>query len=440
MKLFKARRLISYLCAAGMLAVSSQVLASAFQLFEQDGASPGNYHAGYAAIAEDASTAFYNPAGIVRFKNQQLVFAGNGIATDFKYNGNVVVDTISSTPVPTVAQGGNFAFIPAMHYVTPLTERLGFGFSVDVPFGLKTNYGYGSYLKYASTQTAVTVVDISPSLGYLVTDKASVGAGLDVQRMYAEFDQVGTSLTPTLDSVSTNKANDTAAGYHAGVLYQFTADTRAGLSYHSKVVHHLSGSSKFEGPLIPFVTASTLPAVSSHMNTNITLPPYTALSFYTKPHPQFGLMATTIYTQWNTFKSLILNNLSGVTDTLDTSTNIQVTVPQYYRNTWMISVGGDYYATDKIIVRCGLGYDQTPVQNRFRNAALPDNNRYVVALGEHYQATKTIGLDVGWMHLFVKQANINPPPLTTGGETVTTNGNVTGGADVFSGQVTWDIA
>ena len=50
-------------------------------------------------------------------------------------------------------------------------ERLGFGFSVDVPFGLKTNYGYTSAVRYASTQTAVTVVDISPSLGYPVTEK-----------------------------------------------------------------------------------------------------------------------------------------------------------------------------------------------------------------------------------------------------------------------------
>lgn len=437
MKFFKARRLISFLCAAGILTVSSQVMAGAFQLFEQDGASPGNDHAGYAAIAEDASTAFYNPAGIVRFKNQQLVFAGNAVATDFKYNGTVAVNTLGNTPQPTVAQGGGFAFLPAMHYVAPLTERLGFGFSVDVPFGLRTNYGYTSLVKYASTQSSVTVVDISPSFAYLVTDKGSIGAGLDIQKMYAEFDSVGVIDVGFPDeATSTNKASDTAAGYHLGALYQFSKDTRLGLSYHSKVVHHLSGSSLFSGQLATDLNGV---AFSSHANTNVTLPPYTALSFYKRVHPEFAFMASAIYTQWNVMQSLVLNNLSGVLGTAPNQT-IQVTIPEFYRNTWNLSVGGNYYPTDQIIIRSGIGYDQTPTTGAFRTVALPDNNRYVIALGGHYQATKTIGLDLNWMHLFVGQTRVNPPPQVTGDQVTTVNGTAKGGADVLGGQITWDLA
>ena len=71
---------------------------------------------------------------------------------------------------------------------------------------------------------------------------------------------------------------------------------------------------------------------------------------------------------------------------------------------------------------------------------MPDNDRYVVAFGGHYQATKAVGFDLGWMHIFVNKAHISPPKQITGSESATTNGSVTAGADVYSGQVTWDIA
>ena len=68
MNRFKTRKLVSALSLTGLFFLSSHAMASAFQLWEQDAASVGNYHAGYAAAAYDASTAFYNPAGFSPFK------------------------------------------------------------------------------------------------------------------------------------------------------------------------------------------------------------------------------------------------------------------------------------------------------------------------------------------------------------------------------------
>jgi long-chain fatty acid transport protein len=470
MKHFVMRRFVTVLCASGIFGISSQAMASAFQLWEQDGASVGNYHAGYAAEANDASTAWYNPAGITRFQNQQIVFGGSAIMSDFKYKGNVSVTENSLFLIPTppftrispttytfnnvTAQGGEFSIVPALHYVTPLTERLGFGFSVDVPFGLKTNYGKSTPLRYAATMTSITVIDISPSLGFKVTDKASIGAGFDIQRAYAEFDSVAglinpspfaaKTIDPASDTISTNKANDTGYGYHLGALYEFTPNTRAGISYHSQVVHHFTGNSRFEGKIAALVNNHVSPLISGNAYTNVKLPAYTALSIFHKLNPNWALLGSAIYTQWSSFNTLNLNGVAGAVNNPNTiiasSTDIQVTIPEHYRNTWNISLGANYYPTDTIIVRGGVGYDQSPIQDAYRNVQLPDNDRYVVAVGGHFQATKTVGLDLGWVHVFIRDANVNPPALVTGAESVSTNGSVSGGADVFSGQVTWDIA
>lgn len=438
MNRFILRRLNALLITTGMVFASSQVFASAFQIFEQDGASIGSYHAGYAAEANDASTAFYNPAGLTRFKNQQIVISGDSVLTDIKFKGNVTVSTIDAgfTPLPVTAQGGNYAFVPGMYYAAPVTDRIAFGFGVDVPFGSKVNYGYSTNLRYVSTQTSVTVIDISPVIALKITDKASLGFGPDIQPMKAEFNSVGTISDDKLDTDGINSADDTAYGFHIGGLYEFTPETRAGLSYHSQVVHHLTGTSSFSGPLADFYG---VPIESDRSKVNLTLPAYTAFSFYHRVHPQWALMSSVIYTQWNVLKNLVLQDIAAIGIGGDPSNSIVTTIPQYFRNTWNFSLGANYYSTENVMLRGGVGYDQTPVRNEYRNVELPDNDHYVVALGGHYQATKALGLDAGWSHVFMQKAHVIPPPQVTGAETTTTNGSVTGGADVYALQVTWDF-
>lgn len=422
---------------SGLLVASVQAMASAFQIWEQDGASIANYHAGYAAEADDASIAFYNPAGIPRIKNQQLIFGADGVVTDIQYKGTVAVNTATNpNPQQVTAEGGLFTPIPFLQYVAPITDRLGFGLSIVVPFGAQINYRRTTFLEYASTYNSIKVVDITPTLGWQVTDQASIGAGPDLQKMSVEFDQTAILGDSSTDTSSTNRADDTAWGYHLGGLYQFNEYSRVGLSYHSQVVHHLSRRSSFSGPLADVINDNQ--PLISRATANITLPPYTAFSLFHRFNPTVSLMGSVIYTQWSIVKNLVMKNLAGI-DTGNPSTDIQVVVPQNFSNTWNFSLGGNYYASEAIILKGGLGYDETPVQNQYRNVQLPDNNHYVVALGGHYQASKAIGLDIGWNHVFMHKAHVSPPTQITGDQQTITNGSVTGGADIYAAQITWDM-
>jgi long-chain fatty acid transport protein len=154
-------------------------------------------------------------------------------------------------------------------------------------------------------------------------------------------------------------------------------------------------------------------------------------------------MGTLTFTQWNTFQILSLNQLAGIVEDeplIAGTTDMSVDIPEHYRNSWNLSLGANYYPTECITVRMGGGYDQSPVRKGYRNVQLPDNDRYVLALGGHYQATKTIGFDASYSHIFMAgSVNVNPPPQAIGAEIVTTNGRVKGHADVLSAQVVWDI-
>jgi len=408
--------------------VNNVAYAGGFQLWEQNVTSVENFHAGRAVLANDASIAYDNPAGITKIKNQQLVLGGMTIMTDIHFDGQVATCTTiggnvsCGTPTIGTDQGGSFSFIPDFHYVAPLSSNLGFGLSVVAPYGSDLEWGQSSFINSIVTRARLQVVDIAPSLGFNVTNKLSLGVGLDIEKMSAELN----SILSTLPSIV--KGYDTAYGYHAGALYDFSEKTRVGLAYHSQVIHHLKGTSLYNG-------------IASRENTNMYLPPDTTLSLYHSINSKWAVMGTIVYTQWNIVHGLVVNNSSGLMQ-LNNGTPISIDFPQNFRNSWTYSLGADYTVSESLILRGGVGYDQSPTRNAYRVLQLPDSDRYDLAIGGHYQVNKALGVDLGWTRVFLRDAAINPPlhpelfPLSL---QPTVQGKVFSSADVFGAQVTWNF-
>ena len=466
----KKRTAIKYLLSASVAGVLSGVClnanASAFQLFEYNGVNAGNFGAGAAASAIDASTAYSNPAGMVLIPDQQLVLSENAIITDIKFQGSETWSTNNNqVPLPLVpsnfsstqtgtAQAGVTKFVPAFHYVTPLSDKWAFGLSLTSPYGLVTDYGNDSIVGYSGTETDLKTIDIAPSLAFKATDKFSVGAGLDIEHLDAILDgMVGAPYNAAalgydnnaLNTQSVNEGDGWGYGWHAGLLYQLTPETRLGLAYHSQVHFLLKGTSKLEGPLANQGNINAPGVINNNdLKTNVTLPPSTELSIHQVLNQQWSVDGSVIYTQWNYFNNVLhVQNVQGVTQASAVSplqpATFTVNMPNYFRNTWRFAVGANYKPTQKWILRAGAGYDQSPVKEDYRGVRLPDANRYALAVGAHYQALKTLGVDVGWTHLFIQNARINLNAVS-GTQVANTNGTYSNHGDIIGAQLTWDIA
>ena len=313
---------------------SGNAAAGGFQLFEQNAVNMGDFGAGGAAIAEDASTAYYNPAGLTRICRQQLVISTDAVITDTKFSGvniwrgnnnPLAPPPFSFTQIGNNVQGGATNFIPALHYAAPITDRFAFGFSVAAPFGLQTNYPQTSVLRYSATNTELKVIDLSPSLAFQVFKPFSIGAGVDIARIGATLNSVaGLPINPAaptaFDTLSKNDASAWGYGWHAGALYQFNACTRVGVAYHSELrFKDLRGSSKLVGPLVNlrnFLTTGVLSSgvvQNNSVRSSVTLPPWTNLSIYHDINPKWSVDGSIVYTQWNRFnKTLILQNIQSI--------------------------------------------------------------------------------------------------------------------------------
>jgi long-chain fatty acid transport protein len=443
----------------------SSAYAGGFSLYTEGSASAiGNYAAGIAAEAVDASTGWYNPAGLVRVKQQEGILSGVGVLPSTKLTGTSTYETETFSPyVQTFSnlQGAEDAFVPALHYVYPLGEKAAFGLSVVSPFGLSTNWGTTSPVRYAATYTQLLTADLSPELAGKLTDNFSVGLGLDLQWARVKFDGVlgspatlqelesfGAPVTPqTLDSTSNNQGYSFGIGFHAGVLATFHEDhTRIGLNYQSKVSHSFGGTSTLTGRLADPEFELEGPGAIYRSNilrsNNISLPDIVTLSGYQDLNKKWALLGSVVYTGWGSFQSIQLNNVAAVLpqeDNLPPRQGLVDTVAvEDYRNTWRFALGANYHVNEQWMMRIGGGYDETPTVLAQRDIRLPDANRWALSIGTHYQLRHNVGLDAGYTYLFaLNNANIDKTQAV--GSTSTYNVNAQGKvhAQLVGLQVVW---
>ena len=442
-----SRILVSLGLASVLLGASSLTLASGFQLWEQNGAGTGDYHAGAAADADDASTAFYNPAGLTRLKGPQVVAGSAFVNLITTFKGNMVFTSAPFDPHTFSnirASGGVLKAVPFGYFAMPINQKLAVGFGILAPFGLETDYSRKTPLRLAATKTQLQVIDFTPNIAYQFTHAFSLGAGLDFAYVKGTFDQMatvafGSSYDSSNDTQSDNSGTGYGYGYHLGALYQFTPRTRVGVAYHSQIFVSMKGTSTFTGNLANGNAGEPNGVQKSkHLKTSVALPPYLVLSGIYSFNSHWAALSSLTYTWWSSFSKLRLRNVAAQDSDGNASNSLIINVLEKYRNTWNLAVGAHYSPTDKLTLKMGGGYDVTPTNGKYRNVQLPGQTHYALAAGIHYQLLKKLGVDVGYAHFFVRDANIHNTQ-TVGGETIVPNGVSRTSLNIYALQLTWDV-
>lgn len=463
------RTLISTAIVA--LITTHSLHAGSFSLYTEGTASAeSNYAAGIAAEAADASTGWYNPAGLALIHSQQMVVGGAGVFPVSKISGT---STFSTPPLPNYVQsfsdfnGAKSAFVPSFHYALPLGENTTFGLSVVSPFGLSTNWDWKSPVRYAATYSELITTTVSPEIGAKLNEHFALGAGIDFQYARVKFNQVlgspayMTALSPllpgdpgprTLDSTSYNKGQSTAVGFHAGAMFMFNDNhSRVGVNYLSTVNHKFHGHSQLHGKLAspginifnPVSLVAANPHAKFRTNTltsnNIEFPDILTISGYQDVNDRLALLGSVVFTGWSVLESINLNNVAAFVPGVGQA-NVNSVSTTAYRDTWRVAAGANYKVNSDWMLRVGGGYDQTPTNNANRDIRIADTNRWALSAGTRYQARPDIGVELGYTHLFsVSDEPINKTQLAGSGSTYNIHASATGSADLVGLQVVWLI-
>ena len=166
---------------AGAVAGPRTVLAQGYGVYEHGTCAMGRAGTGVASPCADGSTIFFNPAGLARMTQQQ-VSAG---ITLIKPSGGFENEI---TGVKTDMKEKVYP-VPHLFYQRRLNDRFAAGFGVFAPYGLGTEWPETFEGRFLGYKSVVQAIYLQPTLAVKLTDRISVGGGIDVTHLHVELRQ-----------------------------------------------------------------------------------------------------------------------------------------------------------------------------------------------------------------------------------------------------------
>ena len=399
-------RLIPALLA---VAFSGAANASGFALWEQNASGLGNAFAGSAAVAENASTIYFNPAGMTKLQAREFSLGANIITTSFKFqDGGSRVGAFQLAG--NGGDGGGTSFVPNAYLSWQVAPDWYVGLGIGAPYGNVVEYSAPWQGSGHSNSFEIKTYNINPSVAWRANEWLSLGAGVSWQRMTANYKAaVGIGgLTPAQTAAiaaSTKEfdADDDSWNWNIGALFTVAPQTRIGVSYRSTTKYTLDGSISVTGP-----SAAINLAGSSGAKTEVKLPDLFILSIAQGIGDQWEILGDVSWMGWGSIQELdIIRTSPSLTSPAGSTAQILETK---FKDTWRFALGANYKMSQDIKFRAGIAYDNSPVPNaEYRITSLPDNDRTWLTAGVQWKPTPTSALDVGAAYIWVKDAPINNP-------------------------------
>jgi long-chain fatty acid transport protein len=370
--------------------------AAGFFIQEQSVSGLGAAFAGETAAARDASTIFFNPAGLTQLKQREIQFGTHFLLPDSELTNTGSTATIAGVPSAISGETTNNPYklspVPNFYAAMPvMNNELWIGYGLSAPFGLGNNYDQTVFSRYDSTKTHLKAINHSLVAAYKANDIISIGGGIDIQQANAKLNRnvLITSVGPVLvDAETSVKGDDISLGWNAGILIKPRDDLNIGLHYRSAIDHTLEGDVRTGTP-------STVTSVAGTADLN--LPDIASLGVAWDVTPQWKLLAGTTWFGWSNFEEIRVKR-AGQPDDVTT---------QGYKNTVAFNVGGEYKYSDDWTFRAGMQYDPTPTVDEFRSSRTPDGDRTWISVGGTHQLNKNLSLDLAATQIFIADETIN---------------------------------
>ena len=373
------------------LAIATNASAAGYQLQEYSITGLGRAFAGAGIMGDDYSAIAFNPAGMSLIKQSGL--QAGAIATDIR-------GTVRGTsqprgyPVPKTGKTSSriFRVMPNFFGQYKASDKLDLGLGLYVPFGLANDYKNGWFGTEHGQYSGITVVNLTPSVSYKLSDFLSVGAGINLQYAAAHLTGgiIGGGYTDMHD------ADDMGVGYNVGLVFTPFKTTRFGVSYRSKVAHKLQGKNKGNSGL----TGYTFLDGEHGVTAKITTPETVIFSAAQNIGDKWTISGIARWTRWSRFDRLnIYQDNYPIPGQPLSSTN------EHWKNTWLFGAGADYKAYKNLTFRFGSAWDNTAVRSaKYRTPRIPDERRIWVSVGASYTKNNW-QIDAGYSHLFVHNAH-----------------------------------
>lgn len=377
----------------------SVVLYSVLQLAQGAGfylsevGTPGSL--GTAGVANSTNTvgadsSWTNPAGMTGLQQDTIVGGAQVIMPKIEFDSSVATSGGGDG-----GNAGDIAAVPSLFYVNKFSDSLRLGFSVAGIMGGGIDYGDNFVGRYSTTYAELGGIAFSPSLGYKLNDRFSVGAGVSI--VYTRFDQdiaINQSAVNAADGkVKIEEATDWGYQPFLGMTYQLSNRALLGVVYRAEMDVELEGDLKFKN--------WQLPGSPSANNVDIDWDNPQTLVVGLRYHldDRNTLFLNAGWQEWSAFSDNTLAFSGG-------SLNPVAKVDRNFDDTWHAGIAFTHNAGDHGF-SIGFSYDSSPVDDKDRTFDLPFDETYKLSMAYAWHGSKRLDFSVGGTFYLMGDAKIN---------------------------------
>ena len=327
-------------------AMPSTALAAGYYLPNQDAFATARGNA-FVATADSAAAVHYNPAGLTQLSKPEVQVGIYSIVL-----GNDATVAGQSTEAKNELQAA-----PHLYYAQPYNDRLSFGFGLNSPFGLGTDWGRSNNFSPVVTEARLLFASGTSAVAYKLTDQLSLGASISVN--YADLTLEQGLGAP--ESYLRFKGDDIGFSGAFGARWQPSEQHAFGLIYSSKSTFNLSGK-----------TQSNLPISDSSSQLDFMTPARIAGGYSYRPAPGWNIEANVEWLDWDSLNSLTLesNSVGGSKE-----------IPFDWKSSFIYELGASYTTPEGYIFSAGYDFNQNSQPDTYFTPGVSDADRHWLNFG-----------------------------------------------------------
>lgn len=373
----------------GAILLSISELASAAGFYLTEVGTPGSL--GTAGVANPTNTfsadaSWTNPAGMTGLQEDTIVGGFQLILPKVEFDSSVATSGGSDG-----GNAGSVLAVPSFFYVKRLSDDMRFGFSVAGIQGGGVDYGDDFVGRYSVSLAELGAIGLSPSLGYRVNDRLSIGAGVSI--VYTIFDQDIMINTPGPGDgkVEIEEATDWGYQPYLGLTYQLSERALLGLVYRAEMDVELEGDVKVKNVAVPILADS--------VDIDWDNPQWLDVGFRYQLSDKNTMFLNAGWQEWSAFSTNTLEFSGG-------RVNPSATLERNFDDTWYAGIAFSRIEGDHV-TSIGFSYDSSPVDDKDRTLDLPFDEIYKVSMGYGWKGDRNLDFAVGGTLYLVGDAEID---------------------------------
>ncbi len=401
----RAKRVLIWLMIGLILSIAHQSFAAGSGGFriEMIDAEAHGMGAAFAGDASNPSAIYYNPAGLTQLKGENHLSLGMGLIMP-----SITHESPSGVKTD---MGRQEFFIPDIFLVSDFgLEKFVFGFGGTSSWGTGTEWSDTSFSRYVATRSDVNNTDLMFTGAYKVNDQLSLGLSVD-----HDYSVVSKSKKLLQGGVGDDgdyqlKGKGHGWGHRVALLYEINEQHQFGLQYRSPIEENYRGKTYLNhlnnAGATPYNTYFGGSSYETEISSESELPQSVVAGYCFEPNEKWTINFDLEWMDWSSIEQELIEYQDEQNVARLAVLNSGNPAPKDWYSAWSTAFGAEYDFNDKLRLRGGYYFHQTPIPDENFHSNLPDSNSHSLAVGFGYDLNDKTTFDLAYSHMFFEKQSI----------------------------------